>query len=175
MVLFNPLAHHLHTTAILAFKPCDITEGKTSLTLRIWWLKKKSKSEGTAIFTNIPELPSDYSPEAAGIALYDPERRQANHSAATFTIPTAANTTFTGRDAIYTMLSDFVSRSAKMEHQIQTVVVDERAGKVATQQRYLSKLVDGIEKDMLTCNFFDVDDQGKIERVVFWFSGQNPL
>ncbi|KAI9371581.1 hypothetical protein BJX61DRAFT_511011 [Aspergillus egyptiacus] len=94
---------------------------------------------------------------------------------ATFTIPTAANTTFTGRDAIHTMLSDFVSRSAKMEHRIQTIVVDERAGKVATQQRYLGKLVDGTEKDMLTCNFFDVDDQGRIERVVFWFSGQNPL
>ncbi|OJZ85546.1 hypothetical protein ASPFODRAFT_60976 [Aspergillus luchuensis CBS 106.47] len=81
--------------------------------------------------------------------------------------PRPSNTTFTGRDAIYTILSDFVSRSAKIEHQIQTVVVDERAGKVATQQRYLGKLVDGTEKDMLTCNFFDVDDQGKIERVVF--------
>ncbi|CAK41546.1 hypothetical protein CBS115989_5053 [Aspergillus niger] len=94
---------------------------------------------------------------------------------ATFTIVTAANTTFTGRDAIHSMLADFVARSNSMEHRVLSMVVDEKAGKVATQQRYIGKLKDGTENDMHNCNFFDVDEEGRIEKVAVWMGGGSPL
>ncbi|GKZ37494.1 hypothetical protein AbraIFM66950_009044 [Aspergillus brasiliensis] len=94
---------------------------------------------------------------------------------ATFTIITAANTTFTGRDAIHAMLSDFVARSITMEHRIWSMVVDEKAGRVATQQRYIGTLKDGTENDMHTCNFFDFDKEGRIEKIMLWMAGETPL
>ncbi|OJJ76693.1 hypothetical protein ASPBRDRAFT_192807 [Aspergillus brasiliensis CBS 101740] len=78
-LLLNPLAHRSQKIPRFAFEPYDMNEDKTSLALWIWWLKKGTP-EGTAVLTDISELPNDPNPEAAGIALYDPVRRQAIHS-----------------------------------------------------------------------------------------------
>ncbi|PYI10638.1 hypothetical protein BO78DRAFT_276194, partial [Aspergillus sclerotiicarbonarius CBS 121057] len=93
---------------------------------------------------------------------------------ATFTI-TTTNTTFTGLAAIESMLSDFIKRSKTMEHRVLSIVVDEREGKVATQQRYIGELKDGTKMDMLNCNFFEFDEDGRIMGVRVWMDGVGPL
>lgn len=94
---------------------------------------------------------------------------------ATFTVVTAGNVTFTGRDAIQAMLDDFITQSTSMEHRVVSMIVDEKAGKVATQQRYIGVPEDGMQRDMLNCNFFDLDEQGRIEKVLVWMGGGSPL
>ncbi|PYH72044.1 nuclear transport factor 2 family protein [Aspergillus vadensis CBS 113365] len=94
---------------------------------------------------------------------------------ATFTIVTSGHTTFTGRDAIQAMLADFVNESTAMEHRVLSMIVDEKAGKVATQQRYIGVPKDGIQRDLLNCNFFDMDDEARIEKVLVWMGGGSPL
>ena len=94
---------------------------------------------------------------------------------ATFTVVTAGNVTFTGRDAIQAMLDDFITQSTAMEHRVISMIVDEKAGKVATQQRYIGIPEDGMQRDMLNCNWFDMDDEGRIEKVLVWMSGGSPL
>ncbi|PWY77268.1 hypothetical protein BO94DRAFT_538134, partial [Aspergillus sclerotioniger CBS 115572] len=93
---------------------------------------------------------------------------------ATFTI-TTSRTTFTRQSEIHSMLSDFISRSKTMEHRVLNMVVDERERKVATQQRYTGEMKDGDILDMINCNFFEFDEEGRIVEVRVWMDGVGPL
>lgn len=93
---------------------------------------------------------------------------------ATLTVQTD-NVTFDGAAEIRRMFLDFFGASAKIRHEIRNIVVEETAGKVATEQGYIGELKDGTQNDMHNCNFFDFDADGKFRRVIIWMAGSNPL
>ncbi|PWY69496.1 hypothetical protein BO70DRAFT_365750 [Aspergillus heteromorphus CBS 117.55] len=93
---------------------------------------------------------------------------------ATFTVVTE-HTTFTGREEIQAMLTRFSAQSKSMEHRVRNIVVDEKTRRVATEQRYTGELSDGTKQDMVNCNFFDVDQEGRFTRVMVWMAGGSPL
>jgi ketosteroid isomerase-like protein len=93
---------------------------------------------------------------------------------ATLTVQTD-HVTFTGADEIRRMFNDFFGASASIRHEIRNIVVEEAAGKVATEQGYIGELKDGSKNDMHNCNFFDFDADGKFKRVIIWMAGTNPL
>lgn len=83
--------------------------------------------------------------------------------------------TFTGASEIRRMFADFFASSSSILHEIRNIVVDEAAGKVATEQGYIGQLADGTRNDMHNCNFFDVGPDGRFTRVIIWMAGTNPL
>jgi len=93
---------------------------------------------------------------------------------ATLTVQTD-HVTFDGADEIRRMFSDFFEASVTIHHEIRNIVVEEAAGKVATEQGYMGELKDGSKNDMHNCNFFDFDGDGKFSRVIIWMAGTNPL
>ena len=93
---------------------------------------------------------------------------------ATLTVQTDG-VTFTGADEIRRMFTDFFANSKTIRHEIRNIVVEEAAGKVATEQGYIGELNDGSLNDMHNCNFFDFDADGKFKRVIIWMAGTNPL
>jgi uncharacterized protein (TIGR02246 family) len=93
---------------------------------------------------------------------------------ATLTVQTD-HVTFTGAEEIRRMFTDFFEASVTIRHEIRNVVVEESAGKVATEQGYIGELVDGSKNDMHNCNFFSFDEEGKFARVIIWMAGTNPL
>ena len=93
---------------------------------------------------------------------------------ATLTVQTD-HVTFAGADEIRRMFADFFGASATIRHEIRNIVVEEAAGKVATEQGYSGELKDGSQNDMHNCNFFDFDAEGKFKRVIIWMAGTNPL
>ena len=82
---------------------------------------------------------------------------------------------FSGADEIRRMFTDFFASSKTIRHEIRNIVIEETAGKVATEQGYIGELQDGSQNDMHNCNFFDFDAEGKFERVIIWMAGTNPL
>jgi len=86
-----------------------------------------------------------------------------------------AGAVFTGAEEIRRMFTDFCASSVSIFHEIKNVVVEPEAGKVATEQSYIGELNDGTKNDMHNCNFFDVDADGKISRMIIWMAGTNPL
>ena len=82
---------------------------------------------------------------------------------------------FSGAAEIRRMFSDFVDNSTSIFHEIKNIVVEEAAGKIATEQSYIGELVDGTKNEMHNCNFFDVDASGRFSRVIIWMAGTNPL
>jgi ketosteroid isomerase-like protein len=93
---------------------------------------------------------------------------------ATLTVQTD-HATFEGAAEIRRMFTDFFEASNSIFHEIKNIVIEEAAGKVATEQSYIGELVDGTKNDMHNCNFFDVDAEGKFSRVIIWMAGTNPL
>ncbi|HUG66062.1 MAG TPA: nuclear transport factor 2 family protein [Gaiellaceae bacterium] len=93
---------------------------------------------------------------------------------ATLTVQTD-HATFNGAEEIRRMFTDFFEASVSIFHEIRNIVVEESAGKVATEQGYIGELVDGTKNDMHNCNFFTFDEEGKFERVIIWMAGTNPL
>jgi uncharacterized protein (TIGR02246 family) len=93
---------------------------------------------------------------------------------ATLTVQTDG-VTFTGAAEIRRMFTDFFEASVTIRHEIRNIVVEESAGKVATEQGYIGELRDGATNDMHNCNFFSFDAQGKFSRVIIWMAGTNPL
>jgi len=93
---------------------------------------------------------------------------------ATLTVQTD-HVTFTGAAEIRRMFTDFFDASAWIRHELRNVVVEEAAGKVATEQGYIGELKDGSKNDMHNCNFFSFDADGKFKRVIIWMAGTNPL
>jgi ketosteroid isomerase-like protein len=93
---------------------------------------------------------------------------------ATLTVQTD-HVTFNGASEIRRMFADFVGNSSSIFHEIRNIVVEEAAGKVATEQGYIGELADGTRNDMHNCNFFDVGPDGKFTRVIIWMAGTNPL
>lgn len=93
---------------------------------------------------------------------------------ATLTVQTD-HVTFNGASEIRRMFTDFLANSPKVTHEITNIVVEEAAGKVATEQNYVGELADGTKNDMHNCNFFDVGADGKFSRVIIWMAGINPL
>jgi ketosteroid isomerase-like protein len=92
---------------------------------------------------------------------------------ATLTVQTAG-VTFSGHAEIGRMFTDFFADWDSMVHEIVNLVVDESAGKVATEQ--LVSLVSGGETTkMHNCNFFTLDADGRFSRVIIWMDGANPL
>ncbi len=82
---------------------------------------------------------------------------------------------FTGAAEIRRMFTDFLGGSKSVRHEITNLVVEETAGKVATEQDYIGELADGTQNDMHNCNFFDVGPDAKFTRVIIWMAGTNPL
>jgi ketosteroid isomerase-like protein len=93
---------------------------------------------------------------------------------ATLTVQTD-HATFNGATEIRRMFTDFIENSSSIFHEIRNIVVEEAAGKVATEQGYIGDLTDGTHNDMHNCNFFDVGPDGKFTRVIIWMAGTNPL
>jgi ketosteroid isomerase-like protein len=93
---------------------------------------------------------------------------------ATLTVQTD-HVTFTGRDEIRRMFTDFTGNSKSIFHEIKNIVIEPEARKVATEQSYIGVLNDGSKNDMHNCNFFDLDADGKFTRVIIWMAGTNPL
>jgi ketosteroid isomerase-like protein len=93
---------------------------------------------------------------------------------ATLTVQTD-HVTFTGAGEIRRMFDDFLGNSKTIFHEITNIVVEEEAGKVATEQNYVGELADGTHNDMHNCNFFDIGPDGKFTRVIIWMAGTNPL
>ena len=93
---------------------------------------------------------------------------------ATLTVQTD-HAVFAGADEIRRMFTDFCAASVSIVHEIQNIVVEPLAGKVATEQSYIGELENGTKNDMHNCNFFDVDAEGKFTRVIIWMAGTNPL
>ena len=93
---------------------------------------------------------------------------------ATLTVQTD-HATFDGAAEIRRMFTDFFANSKSIRHEIRNIVVEEAAGKVATEQGYIGELHDGSKNDMHNCNFFDFDEEGKFTRVIIWMAGTNPL
>lgn len=91
---------------------------------------------------------------------------------ATLTVQTAG-VTFSGHEEIGRMFTDFFTDWDSMVHDIVNLVVDESAGKVATEQ--LVSLVSGETTKMRNCNFFTLDADGRFSRVIIWMDGANPL
>jgi ketosteroid isomerase-like protein len=91
---------------------------------------------------------------------------------ATLTVQTAG-VTFSGHAEIERMFTDFFSDWSSMVHDIVNLVVDESAGKVATEQ--LVSLVSGETTKMHNCNFFTLGADGRFSRVIIWMDGANPL
>src|SRR5262245_64937041 len=76
---------------------------------------------------------------------------------ATLTVQTD-HVTFTGADEIRRMFADFFDASVTIRHEIRNMVIEEAAGKVATEQGYIGELTDGSKNDMHNCNFFSFDE-----------------
>ena len=93
---------------------------------------------------------------------------------ATLTVQTD-HVTFSGAGEIRRMFTDFFDASVTIRHELRNVVVEEGAGKVATEQGYIGELKDGSRNDMHNCNFFSFDESGKFTRVIIWMAGTNPL
>jgi ketosteroid isomerase-like protein len=93
---------------------------------------------------------------------------------ATLTVQTD-HATFTGSEEIRRMFTDFFAASNSISHEILNIVVEEAAGKVATEQSYVGELKDGTVNDMHNCNFFDFDADGRFTRVIIWMAGASPL
>ena len=93
---------------------------------------------------------------------------------ATLTVQTD-HVTFDGADEIRRMFTDFFDSSASIRHEIRNIVVEEAAGKVATEQGYIGELKDGSKNDMHNCNFFDFDADGRFSRVIIGMAGTSPL
>jgi ketosteroid isomerase-like protein len=93
---------------------------------------------------------------------------------ATLTVQTD-HVTFTGAAEIRRMFTDFFDASVSIRHELRNVVVEEAAGKVATEQGYIGELKDGTKNDMHNCNFFSFGADGKFKRVIIWMAGTNPL
>lgn len=73
------------------------------------------------------------------------------------------------------MFIAFLNNSKTMSHEIKSVDVGVVARRIATEQRYIGKMLDGTRNDMHNCNFFDVDEHDRFTRVVIWMEGVNPL
>jgi ketosteroid isomerase-like protein len=93
---------------------------------------------------------------------------------ATLTVQTD-HVTFDGASEIRRMFTDFFASSNSIFHEIKNIVIEEAAGKVATEQSYIGELTDGSSNDMHNCNFFDVGADGRFTRVIIWMAGTNPL
>ena len=93
---------------------------------------------------------------------------------ATLTVQTD-HVTFDGAAEIRRMFTDFFASSKTIRHEIRNIVVEETAGKVATEQGYIGELQDGSQNDMHNCNFFTFNEDGKFSRVIIWMAGTNPL
>ena len=93
---------------------------------------------------------------------------------ATLTVQTD-HAVFSGADEIRRMFTDFCDNSVSIFHELKNIVVEQAAGKIATEQSYVGELNDGTKNDMHNCNFFDVGPDGKFSRVIIWMAGTNPL
>jgi ketosteroid isomerase-like protein len=93
---------------------------------------------------------------------------------ATLTVQTD-HVTFDGSSEVRRMFTDFFASSNSIFHEIKNIVIEESAGKVATEQSYIGELTDGSRNDMHNCNFFDVGPDGRFTRVIIWMAGTNPL
>lgn len=72
-----------------------------------------------------------------------------------------------GKEAIrdfFVMLGQYAGR---MRHEVSNVVVDAANGRVACELHYVNEREEK-PLDMLNCNFFDVDADGRFTRVKFW-------
>lgn len=93
---------------------------------------------------------------------------------ATFGIATAG-LTFTGTDEIAGMFTAFFADYAVIRHSVTNLVVDDEAGRAATEQRCPHVRADGSPETVTTCNVFEVAGDGRFSRVVVWIDGASPL
>lgn len=85
-----------------------------------------------------------------------------------------AHATVHGVDAIRDMWASLFAAHESMEHRVTGIVVDERAGKVATEQAFTGRRVDGEIEERYSSYFFDVNAAGKLSRVIVWIDGETP-
>lgn len=93
---------------------------------------------------------------------------------ATFTVQ-SAHLSFEGLDEVEGMFRTFFSDYSTIRHDVTNLVVDEREGKVSTEQTCPHVRADGGPETVTTCNFFDVGPDGRFTRVIVWIDGVSPL
>lgn len=93
---------------------------------------------------------------------------------ATFTVQTAS-LVLSGKTEIRGMFEAFFADYSTICHKIANIVVDERAGRSATEQNCPHVKVDGTPETLYTCNFFDFASDGRFQRVIVWIDGVSPL
>lgn len=94
--------------------------------------------------------------------------------AATFTIQ-SAHTVYNGKGEIAGMFRGFFADFATIVHNPTSVVVDETAQKVSSEQICPHVANDGSLVRLTTCNFFEVAPDGRFRRVIIWIDGVSPL
>ena len=93
---------------------------------------------------------------------------------ATFTVQ-SAHTTYTGKAEIAGMFRGFFADFATIVHNPRSIVVDEVAQKVSSEQVCPHVANDGTPVALTTCNFFEFAADGRFERVIIWIDGESPL
>jgi uncharacterized protein (TIGR02246 family) len=92
---------------------------------------------------------------------------------ATFLVQ-SARAVVEGRDAIREMWASLFAAHESMVHRVTNIVVDDHAGKVATEQAFTGRRVDGEIELRCSCYFFDVSAARKLTRVIVWIDGETP-
>jgi ketosteroid isomerase-like protein len=73
-----------------------------------------------------------------------------------------------GRSEIRAMLAPIIDGSHSMSHLVTALVVDTTTAQCATQQDYHDLRTDGQTYTERTCNFFELDANGRFVMVRFW-------
>jgi ketosteroid isomerase-like protein len=79
---------------------------------------------------------------------------------------------YVGRAALRQFFADIIGNSHRMLHRPTNIVIDTEAGTCATEQDYDDDMRDGRRYNMLNCNFYEFNTEGKFTRVRFWM-GKN--
>jgi ketosteroid isomerase-like protein len=79
-----------------------------------------------------------------------------------------------GRDAIREMWTSLFGAHETMEHRLASIVIDEQAGRVATEQSFRGVHKDGEVETRYSAYVFEVDEQRKVKRVIVWIDGETP-
>jgi hypothetical protein len=73
-----------------------------------------------------------------------------------------------GRSEIRAMLAPIIDGSRSMSHLVTALVVDTASSQCATLQDYRDHRTDGQTYIERTCNFFELDPDGRFATVRFW-------
>jgi hypothetical protein len=86
----------------------------------------------------------------------------------------SARQEFAGKEAIGQLWRQVLGAHSAMRHRVTNVVVDERAGKIATELSFRGDLAAGGVEERHSIYVFEVDEHGGLSRVIVWIDGATP-